>query len=181
MKGAARGELLRRLDTRPDDETGFDPANIRRVLEGPEEVATGGTWTPEGWERFAEAVERIASTKLREERADGKIAWTFEDGSQLSDEYLADARAIVHGSPLVVAEVERLRTMVEAAGLVFNAHERRVMGLIVAGLELLAIDPCGHAPGENLDDHCPSCRMRSALAAFGHGRSGPAASPATID
>ena len=166
MKRAAREELLRRLRDEPDDGTGFDLSTIRRVLGGQEEVSTGGAWTPEGWERFADAVERIASTKLKQERSDGKTTWTFEDGGELTEEYLADARVIVHGSPKVVAEVERLRVLVEAAGLVFNADEQRVVGLIVAGLELLAVDPCGHDPSEQLDEHCPSCRMRTALAAF---------------
>ena len=170
MRRAAREELLRRLAARPDDRTGFDLTNIKRLLEASEEVATGGAWTLDGWERFAEAVERVSSTRLVERPGEnGHSTWTHEDGSPLSEQYREDAQAIVAGAPNVVAEVERLRTLVEAAGLVLRADEERMMAVVVAGLELLAIDPCGHDPTEQLDEHCPSCRMRTALRGLGHG------------
>jgi hypothetical protein len=175
MREAVREEVLRRLGALPDGDTGFDLANVRRMLEGADCTRADGPdvllphpWTREGWERYANAVERVATTVLRRHEVDGKIGWTYEDGSQLTEAYLADAKLIVWGSPQVVTEVERLRTLVRAADLALNADEQKVMGLIVAGLELLAVDPCGHDPAEHLDEHCPSCRMRTALRGFGH-------------
>src|SRR4051812_28066157 len=60
-----REELLRRLRERDSDRTGFDLAGIRRALGDPEEAATGVVWTRESWERYAVAVERIATTVLK--------------------------------------------------------------------------------------------------------------------
>lgn len=174
MNTTGRRELLRRLGEQLDRGTGFNLANISRVLGATDPRYGPPTWKTDEWERYASAVERVSQTPVTTRREEGGALVVVQaDGSPLTEEYLADARVIVAYSPQVVAEVEHLRHLVAAADLVLSEGEKDVMALVVAGLELLAVDPCGHDPGEELDRHCPSCRMRSALRAMGHQGSTP--------
>jgi hypothetical protein len=164
-----RQELQRRIEAGllGGDSTDFDMTNIARALG---EVALSDPshgWTREDWERYATAVERVSQTKLRTEQIGSHTCWTFEDGSPLSEQYLADARLIVHQSPQMVAEAERLRHLVHACKLVLATDEQDVMELVAAGLELLALNGCGDEPSAGLEDVCPTCRLRVVLRRMG--------------
>jgi hypothetical protein len=162
----SRAELQRRLSRLLTNghSTGFDMSNLREVLQNAEDAARQRTWTEEEWSELAEAIERVAHTPTAASRIeDGALLVTQADGQPITQQYQEDARLIVASGQRIVAEMERLRTLVEASMLTLRADEQHVAELVAAGLTVLVERDCGDDPEAGLDDVCAICRLRTAL------------------
>ena len=172
---SARQELRRQIaaQLRNGGGTGFDMTVIERVLAEAEGAPVSEFWTAQTWEEFAEAMERVTQTAVKSDRVEnGALLTVQEDGQPLSEQYRQDTQCILKHGTTVIEEVERLRTVVEATGLVLQAEERDVMALLVAGLEVLNVFDCGDDPSQGLEDVCPICRLREALRRIGQHKRG---------